>query len=226
MPTKKLQVNTISRQVYSIIKKGIVSGEYGPGYWLQEVELSKTLGVSRSPVREALKQLASDGLVTEIPNKGTFVRDFNEKEIDEIYEIRELLESYAIRHLPEKLSEEQKSKMEGYKKSFHEFYESDDLEEYIVVDSKFHRYIIECTDNSILMELYRRVRNMNMLFRIYSLSTQRRFDESLGEHVEIIDCLIKGEYEAAARINARHLSYAKETAMEHLTQDTDRQDSA
>ncbi len=218
MPTKKLQVNTISRQVYSIIKKSIVSGHYKPNHWLQEVELSKELGVSRSPIREALKQLSADGLVNEIPNKGTFVREFTEKEVLEVYEIRELLESYAIMHLPKELTKEQKDKMETYKAGFKKYYEENDLEEYIIVDSKFHRYIIECTDNSILMELYRRVRNMNMLFRIYSLSTKERFDESLDEHSGIVDNIIKGNYKDAAAINAKHLTSAKETAMQHLCQ--------
>lgn len=218
MPTKKLQVNTISRQVYSIIKKSIVSGHYKPNHWLQEVELSKELGVSRSPIREALRQLSADGLVNEIPNKGTFVREFTEKEVLEVYEIRELLESYAIMHLPKELTKEQKDKMETYKEGFKKYYEENDLEEYIIVDSKFHRYIIECTDNSILMELYRRVRNMNMLFRIYSLSTKERFDESLDEHSGIVDNIIKGNYKDAAAINAKHLTSAKETAMQHLWQ--------
>ncbi len=216
MPTKKLQVNTISHQVYSILKKSIVSGEYGPGFWLQEVELSKELGVSRSPVREALKQLSADGLVKEIPNKGTFVREFTQKEIIEIYEIRELLESYAILNLPKELTKEQQKKLTDYKKDFKKYHKDDDLDMYIEVDSKFHRFIIECCDNSILMELYRKVRNMNMLFRIFSLSTRERFDESQKEHSDIIDKLISGDYKGADRINKTHLTYAKDTALEHL----------
>ncbi|MCR4955807.1 MAG: GntR family transcriptional regulator [Lachnospiraceae bacterium] len=224
MPNKKLQVNTISRQVYSIIKNSIVSGEYGPNYWLQEVELSKTLGVSRSPIREALKQLSADGLVIEIPNKGTFVREFNEKEIVEVYEIRELLESYAITHLPATLSDEQKEQMEHYKDEFVKFYNEGDLEMYIQVDTNFHRYIIECTGNSILMELYRRVRNMNMLFRIYSLSTQKRFVDSKTEHIDLVDDLVNGNYEDAVKLNAVHLSFAKETAMQHLRQHNNEED--
>ncbi len=218
MAPNKLQVNTISRQVYSIIKKAIVSGEYEPNYWLQEVELSKELGVSRSPVREALKQLSADGLVKEIPNKGTFVREFTEKEIIEVYEIRELFETYAILHLPKKLSIEQIEKMEEYKRNFEKYHREDDLDMYIEVDSKFHRFIMECADNSIMLELYRKVRNMNMLFRIYSLSTRKRFDDSQTEHTDIIDNLVCGKYKEAAKINQVHLSYAKETAMKHLSQ--------
>ena len=87
MKTKKRRINTISHQVYSILKEAIISGRYEPNHWLQEVEIAEELGVSRSPVREALKQLVAAGLVTEIPNKGTFVRDFSDKEIEEIFEI-------------------------------------------------------------------------------------------------------------------------------------------
>ena len=67
-------IQTISDQVYSILRRKICEGEYAPGSWLQEVDLCDQLGVSRSPVREALRRLVSDGLVINIPNKGTFVK--------------------------------------------------------------------------------------------------------------------------------------------------------
>ena len=89
-------IQTISDQVYSILRRKICEGEYAPGSWLQEVDLCDQLGVSRSPVREALRRLVSDGLVINIPNKGTFVKEFTCKDIDEIFDMRVLLEGYAI----------------------------------------------------------------------------------------------------------------------------------
>ena len=212
----KVKVNTIAQQVYSIIKKDIVSGTFKPGYWLQETELAKNLGVSRSPVREALKQLVADGLVVEIPNKGSYVREYTEKEIMEIFEVREMLESYAIRHLNKQFSDEEKATFESYRESFIRLHDEDNLDEYIAVDSKFHRFLIQLAENSILLELYQKVRNMNMMFRILSLSTKKRFDESLDEHISIIDNVLKGNTEEADLINRVHLAYARDTAINQI----------
>lgn len=214
--TNKTKINTISQQVYSILKKEIVSGTYKPGDWLQEMELAKNLEVSRSPIREALRRLTADGLVVDIPNKGSFVREFTEEEIREIFEVREMLESYAIRHLNKQWTKEEKETFNNYREDFKRLYNEGNLDDYIVVDSRFHRFLVECTENSILLDLYQKVRNMNMLFRIMSLSTKERFDESLKEHISIIDNLLKGNSSEADLINRVHLAYARDTAIAHI----------
>ena len=206
----------MSHQVYQILKEEIISGIYGPNDWLQEKELAAKLNVSRSPVREALRQLAADGLVREVPNKGMFVRAFTPKEIKEIFEVRKMLEGYSILALKDKLTESQKEVFRQYRNELVQCHAANDLENYIEADSSFHRYIVECTENTILMELYRKVRTMNMLFRIFALSTKKRFDESQKEHVTIIDSLLANDVEQAQQINDRHLSLAKDTAIEHI----------
>ena len=91
-------IKTIRDQVYQILRDEICAGKYAPGSWLQETELTEYLGVSRSPVREALRRLVADGLLMEIPNKGVFVKEFTARDIDEIFDMRVMLESYAIRN--------------------------------------------------------------------------------------------------------------------------------
>ena len=102
-------VQTIRDQIYKIIRNSLWRGEYTPGQRLQEVELANRLHVSRSPVREALKQLVSDGLVIEIPNKGVYVKKFMVRDIDEIFDVRLMLESYAIRRSPQYMSNGQRA---------------------------------------------------------------------------------------------------------------------
>ena len=87
-----------------ILKDDICEGRFAPGQWLQENELAERLCVSRSPIREALRQLASDGLVVEIPNKGVFVKEFTARDIEEIFDLRVLLEDYAISKLQHHLT--------------------------------------------------------------------------------------------------------------------------
>lgn len=110
MKQNERQINTISGQVYQIIREDICSGAYPPGYWLQENELAKRLSISRSPVREALRRLVADHLVVEIPNKGTFVRDFSLKDIQEVFDVRVMLESYALDHIYENMTERHRGK--------------------------------------------------------------------------------------------------------------------
>ena len=216
MTVQRKPVMTMSHQVYQILREDIVSGVYKPNDWLQEKELAAKLEVSRSPVREALRLLAADGLVREIPNKGMFVRAFTPKEITEIFEVRTMLESHAIRALNGRVSDEQKEQFRQLRNDLSRFHRENDLEQYIETDSAFHRYLVECTGNSILIDLYRKVRTMNMLFRIFSLSTKERFDESQEEHAAIINALLSDDTETAVSINNRHLELAKDTAIAHI----------
>jgi DNA-binding GntR family transcriptional regulator len=97
--------STILEQVYNRIKDDILSGVYGPGYHLQEKELAEKLGVSRSSVREALKQLSVEGLTDHLPHKGVIVKSLNEVEINEIFEIRAVLERAALERAIERITE-------------------------------------------------------------------------------------------------------------------------
>ena len=110
---KRKVINTIRGQVYELLKQAICDGEFEPGQWLQENELAEKLSVSRSPIREALRQLAADGLVIEVPNKGVFVREFTAKDIEEIFDIRVLMENYAIDKMNEHLTEEDSTQLKN-----------------------------------------------------------------------------------------------------------------
>ena len=90
------RITTIKQQVYEILRDDICSGVYAPGQQIQETELSKKLEISRSPIREALRQLVSEGLAVEYPNRGVFVKTYTPKDIEDVFDLRILLESYAI----------------------------------------------------------------------------------------------------------------------------------
>lgn len=216
MREEKKQIQTISQQVYEILKDEICSGDYQPGVRLQEVEVAERLHVSRSPVREALHRLQGDGLVSEIPNKGVYVRNFSESDIENIFEVREAIENYAIMHLEGKLNTEKREGLKKMVREFQAYYDLDDLPSYIVVDQSFHNYLVECSGNLLLMELYEKVRLMNQRFRIFSLKTRQRFDESLVEHRSIVENILAGNYEEACRINSTHLGLAREKVIDYL----------
>ena len=205
----KRTITTIREQVYKILRDDICQGVYPPGTRLQEVELAEGLNVSRSPVREALRQLAADGLLLEIPNKGVYVKEFTVKDIEEIYDLRVMLESYGILHSTGHITAMRRERLLGLLKDMEDYLRKDDLQSHTSLDEKLHNHIVHLGDNSLINDTYDRVRSMNQQFRILSLMDQQRFRESLDEHREIVHALVTGDLKHADDVNRHHLELAR-----------------
>ena len=209
-------IKTIRDQVYQILRDEICAGKYAPGSWLQETELTEYLGVSRSPVREALRRLVADGLLMEIPNKGVFVKEFTCRDIDEIFDMRVMLESYAIRKSRSRMTSARLQKLFDILEELEHTHAAQELAVYTQSDEILHNRIVELSENSLVISTYDRVRSMNQQFRVLSLSSHRRFDESLEEHRQIVQSLAVGDVETACATNPRHLELACQCIKEHL----------
>lgn len=209
---------TIKEQAYQILKEEICSGYYTPGQWLQEKELAAHLNVSRSPIREALRKLASDGLVVEIPNKGVFVKEFTAQDITDIFDLRVLLENNAIKRSQEHLTQERRETLLHFINDLTLLHNQSRLEEYITTDAALHDFIIELGGNSLLVDSYHKVKNITQQFRVYSLLGQQRFDESVEEHRIIVYGILNDSLEEATQINQIHLERAKQKILEHMAE--------
>ena len=209
-------IKTIRDQVYQILRDEICAGKYAPGSWLQETELTEYLGVSRSPVREALRRLVADGLLMEIPNKGVFVKEFTCRDIDEIFDMRVMLESYAIRKSRSRMTSARLQKLFDILEELEHTHAARELAVYTQSDEILHNRIVELSENSLVISTYDRVRSMNQQFRVLSLSSHRRFDESLEENRQIVQSLAVGDVETACATNTRHLELACQCIKEHL----------
>lgn len=210
------RIKTIRSQVYQILRDEICSGQYAPGAWLQEAELTEHFGVSRSPVREALRQLVADGLLIEVPNKGVFVKEFTPKDIDEIFDMRVILESYSIQNSRKSMTSARIQQLFDILTALERTHAAGDLEAYTHTDENLHNRIVELGDNSLVQSTYDRVRSMNQQFRVLSLTSHRRFDESLIEHRQIIHALALRDVETADRTNRSHLELARQCIKEQL----------
>lgn len=209
-------IKTIRGQVYQILRDEICKGVYEPGFWLQEAELSEHLGVSRSPIREALRQLVADGLVVEIPNKGVFVKKFTTRDIDEIFDMRLMLESYAIQNSRGRMTTARMEGLFDILECMEKTHAAGDIEEYTRYDELLHSRIVDIADNSLVKSTYERVHSMNQQFRVLSLTSRKRFSESLVEHRQVIQSLAIGDTATALQTNARHLELARISIKEHL----------
>ncbi len=208
--------STIKEQVYRILKHEISTGELVQGQWLQEKELAKRLDVSRSPIREALLMLAADGLVVEYPNKGVFVRTFSEHDIEEIYDMRVMMESYAILNAQANLTDADREELALIRQKFVDLHAADDLDSYIEVDNTLHHLFIRLSGNSLLEQSYLKLNAIVEQFRMYSLITKQRFDESVDEHNGVIDGILSGALQKAIDTNHKHLLLAKDKIIDYL----------
>ena len=214
--TEKRTVTTIREQVYQILRDNICRGVYAPGTRLQEAELTEGLNVSRSPVREALRQLAAEGLLLEIPNKGVYVKDFTVRDIEEIYDLRVMLESYGIFHSTGHIPSMRRERLLGLLSDMETFLEKGDVQSYTAVDERLHNHIVHLGENSLINDTYDRVRSMNQQFRILSLTDPQRFRESLDEHREIVHALVTGDLKRADDVNRHHLELARQAILKRM----------
>lgn len=208
--------NTIRDQVYQLLKEEICEGVYEPGHWLQEKELAQRLRVSRSPVREALLQLSRDGLVQNIPNKGVFVREFSIRDIEDVFDLRIMMESFAILHTGPELRPEEKERLLELLAAIERPHTAGDRKAYIAADILFHHYLIELCGNQFLLKAYSDIYSMIKQFCIYSLIDLARFNNSMNEHRQIVHALVTGRIGEAEKHDRLHLELTKAKLAEVL----------
>ena len=207
---------TIKDQVYEVLKENIISGALKPGERIQEVQLAEQLNVSRSPVRNAINKLIGEGLLESIPNKCVCVRKFTDRDINESYEFRLIIEKYAVEKISERMDDEIRDKLTQFRKEFVATGDIEKMQDYLLVDAAFHEYLVAVSGNKVIKEALDKVSMMISPFRILALSRPKRFYDSIDEHVNIIDALLKVDKDAAVVSCETHLTLAKEEILVNL----------
>ena len=218
MTSKKstIKLITIKEQVYNIIKEDIITGKLKPGEWLQETKLAEMLNVSRSPVREVLKELVGEGLLENIPNKGVFVKTLSIKDIYNIFEFREVMEGYAIKKASNLATHEDLETLDQIYIELVKAYENGDVNEYCKIDTKLHDALFIISGNEIIYNIVNNVYPLLQPFRIISLNSKGRFEESLDEHKGIIEGIKEKDYKKSLEFNTKHLNLARDVIIEHI----------
>jgi len=194
-------VRDLKSQVYKNIKDSILNRSLLPGTQLKESELVKKLGVSRTPIREALSQLAQEGVIEIFPNKGAFVKSWEKEEVVEVLIIREVLEGLAARLACAHLTVDMIDKIEKHLVDYQESRIS-----YEQADERFHSDIINASKSRRLMELIQSTHdNLEMMdMRKVNFENSERIQESMKEHYQIIDALRKCDKEKAEGFTRGH----------------------
>lgn len=192
-------------RVFNRIREDILSGKYAQNEELKENTIGNELGVSRTPVREALRQLELKGLVNIIPNKGAYVTGITEKDIQDIYVIRSYLEGLCARWACEHISEEQLQELEEvvYLSEFH--IKKQHHEQVLELDNKFHELIYEASNSKILRHVLSDFHHYVQRIRKITLSKPERAEKSNEEHSAILEALRQRDGVRAETLAHEHM---------------------
>lgn len=202
---KRIDVRTLHREVAAKIREMIRKGELVCGQRIIEAEICEQIGVSRTPLREALRMLESEGLVELFPHRGVFIRQPSMAEIQEMFEVMAVLEGTCARLTAEKMTATGWRKIERLHRKLEAHYAEGDRENYISVNNVFHALVQELAGNRVLDEVVANLREKVALYRHQQIYEDRRFDESIGEHREIMKALRHRDPDAAESHMKRHL---------------------
>lgn len=144
----------LSDQVYELLRTGLTAHEYEPGTRLVESEIARQLSVSQAPVRDALRRLSHEGLVLQIPRRGSFVAEVSTAGARDAYELRAALEGFAVRGALEHLTEAIVLDLEAYIADMHEAASADEMAAFIDADVRFHKTVWEASANSLLTRVW------------------------------------------------------------------------
>jgi DNA-binding GntR family transcriptional regulator len=182
--------SNLSSSIVDTLKEQIIHWHYPPEHRLTEVELCKTFNVSRSPVREALRVLATDGFVKKLPNRGYVVRQHNINEIVELYEVRLALELYAVESLAKRgpLNKNDKEDLVKLKRTWAGLLNgsSKKAEELARLDTLFHETLAHTAGNKTLLRHLRTINERLMLFRMIDFDKADRAESTCRQHLEIL----------------------------------------
>ena len=202
---------SLTEKVYQNLRSDILSGTFRDREEQRETALAKTYGVSRTPVREAIRQLALEGLVDTIPNRGAYVHNIHGKDVKDVYAIRSLLEGLAARWAVENITDEQIEAMEEVL-YMSEYYRKKELwEQVYVCDNKFHDLMYAASGSHLLEHMLRTFHEYVQQVRKSALQDEKRAKSSFEEHAAILEAIKSRKADEAADLAKQHIDNAVES---------------
>ena len=193
--------------VFHTLRKGILRGDLKPGERLMEIKLANRLGVSRTPIREAIRMLELEGLVVNTPRRGAQVAKITEKDLRDVLEVREGLEELAMKLASERITQEELDRLNAASREFARLIDSrdDDLSDLAEADEIFHDIIYQSTGNPRLVQLINNMREQMYRYRVEYLKDTENRDTLIEEHDRLVESLRAHDAAAATAYIKRHI---------------------
>jgi DNA-binding GntR family transcriptional regulator len=209
-------VRNASVAATELIREAIVDGRLEPGWRLKEEELARELGISRTPVREALLILQAEGLVVATPNRGAMVRAHDAADLDDLYQLRALLEGYAARRAAMRISDADVEELRLSCSRFELLDPEEDLRELVKENMFFHNAILEAAGSARLASMVRKVIELPLVYRSYIWYSRDQTRISAHYHRQIVTALAARDFERAELVMKEHVFEARDVLVAHM----------
>ncbi len=217
-PLQLVQLNSLPSLVQGEIEQMILRGELAVSQRINESELATRFGISRGPVREALRALEECGLVRSEKNRGVFVREISIADADEIYDLREALDELIGRRLALQVTKSQLQVLKALVAEMDDATNAKDVKRYHGLNLEFHDALVDFVANSRLSDTYRRLTKELLLFRLRGLQEGGGFAVSNAEHKEMVEAIASSDADRAGRVMRAHAANSR--ARMHKATDT------
>lgn len=218
---KKNKRTTLEAQALKQIKNEIGSGRLRPGDRIVEEDLAKKMGMSRFPIREAIRALEREGLLVSIPFKGAHIRQLDEKDLEELYALRSGLEELAIRILMDRITKEKVERLESIVKAMEQATQEGTVDKLILEDVKFHRTLCQLSGNRRLLEIWMTLENQLRSFIALEEMSYKKENQLAKTHTPILDAIKSADTHLAEKSVREHFM----NAMAHIKNISDKRDA-
>lgn len=191
--------------VFNTLREAILKGELKPGERLMELQLATKLGVSRTPIREAIRMLEQEGLAVTVPRKGAEVAKMTEKDMEDVLQIRDALDELAASIACEQISAEQLKELKHTMREFEEAIKTGEVKRIAEADVRFHDIIYQSTGNPKLVNMLNNLREQMYRYRVEYLKDKKNYPVLVQEHSEIIEGLSEKDKEKVTAAMHRHV---------------------
>jgi len=207
---------TLRERIVSTIRNAIINGQLKPGSRIAEPELAERFGISRTPIREALRQLESEGFITVQPRKGAIVASFSAQDVSNFYDLKMILEGYAARLAALTLTESEIDRMETLNKLIVTASGKKDLRKVLELHNEFHDTFLRAAGNDRLHHI---VQTMVAQFQRYRLilATPGKVEGSIDQHAEIVEAFRKRDPALAEKLVQKNALYGKKILLKELS---------
>ncbi len=202
--------------IFNTLREAIIVGELKPGERLMEVQLADKMGVSRTPVREAIRKLELEGLVEMLPRKGAHVADLSVKDIMDVLEVRSTLDGLASSLSAARITDDEIKELKHLLSQFANYVEKDNLQGLIKKDVEFHDVIYRSSRNDKLIQISNNLREQVQRFRVIYIKDYSSSKDLVREHNEIFEAITGRNPEAAMKCAQKHIKNQEETIIKAI----------
>ncbi len=216
VPIKLDNYKPVREMVFESLREAIILGKLRPGERLMEIQLAEEMGVSRTPVREAIRKLELEGFVVMVPRKGAYVAGVSIKDIVDVFEVRAALEGLAAGLAAERITDEEMDQLE---EAIVKLSGEEDVLTVVKGDSMFHELIYKASRNHRLTQIITHLQEQINRFRLTSLSVPGRLKIAVGEHKKIIEAICDRNVNLAHSLASEHMENAEQNLLNAIREE-------